>query len=132
MGKKLTLKKERWWEKESETKIAIENGETQKKATTELTLQSTSQCSSPFSTVFTYDYQIKTYICCNDGQPGSNGIPHSAFFRILNGLQLNYVPFLGTKEKRVTKLQLRANKTVSQNFCGTLFQKYFVCDRRHP
>ena len=56
MGKKLTLKKERWWEKESETKIAIENGETQKKATTELTLQSTSQCSSPFSTVFTYDY----------------------------------------------------------------------------
>ena len=27
-----------------------------KKATTELTLQSTSQCSSPFSTVFTYDY----------------------------------------------------------------------------
>ena len=42
--------------RERETKIAIENGETQKKATTELTSQSTSQCSSPFSTVFTYDY----------------------------------------------------------------------------
>ena len=42
--------------RERETKIAIENDETHKKATTELTLQSTSLCSSPFSTVFTYDY----------------------------------------------------------------------------
>ena len=39
--------------------------------------------------------------------------------QILNALQFNYIPFLCTKKKRITKVQLRANKTVNSNFCGT-------------